>query len=185
MVCDNGGNSITETIKQYAGIDVPLEYSNVGVLDADARSSMKLRDSASRSADRLVWRSRPGHGVDRSLGRPLVAVARVWRSSCRDAPCACGLQDDADNKDARGYREVDAAWLAQTGPRKSLPAQEIRVLLTARKFIQGKLHNIEMSTGGILRCFGLNVGPTVRCTFATRIQELKVIRAWRRPPLRC
>jgi len=41
---------------------------------------------------------------------------------------------------------------------KSLAAQKVRALLTARKLIQGKLHDTEMSLRGILRGFGLKVG---------------------------
>ena len=48
----------------------------------------------------------------------------------------------------------------------------MRALLTARKLIQGKLHDIEMSIRGILRGFGLKVGPTTRRTYAARIREL-------------
>jgi|GEM_PF-1943089 len=55
---------------------------------------------------------------------------------------------------------------------KSLAAQEVRALLTARKLIQGKLHDIEMSLRGILRGFGLKVGATTRRTYAGRIREL-------------
>jgi len=55
---------------------------------------------------------------------------------------------------------------------KSLAAQEVRALLTARKLIQGKLHDIEMSIRSILRGFGLKVGPTTRRTYAARICEL-------------
>lgn len=55
---------------------------------------------------------------------------------------------------------------------KSLAAQEVRALLTARKLIQGKLHDIEMIIRGILRSFGLKVGPTTRRTYAGRIRAL-------------
>jgi hypothetical protein len=47
----------------------------------------------------------------------------------------------------------------------------VRALLTGRKLIQGKLHDIEMSLRGILRGFGLKVGPTTRRTYAARIRE--------------
>ncbi|MER8983143.1 hypothetical protein [Mesorhizobium sp. M0870] len=47
-----------------------------------------------------------------------------------------------------------------------------QALLTARKLIQGKLHDIEMSIRGIPCGFGLNVGPTTRRTYAARIGEL-------------
>jgi transposase len=41
---------------------------------------------------------------------------------------------------------------------KSLPAQETRALLTARKLVHSKHHDTEMSLRGILRGFGLEVG---------------------------
>jgi transposase len=43
---------------------------------------------------------------------------------------------------------------------KSLPAQEVRALLTALKLLQSKNHDVEMSLRGVLRGFGLKVGPT-------------------------
>ena len=46
------------------------------------------------------------------------------------------------------------------------------MLLTARKLLQAKLHDVEMSLRGILRGFGLKVGPTTPKRFAGRIQEL-------------
>lgn len=55
---------------------------------------------------------------------------------------------------------------------KSLPAQEVRAILTARKLLQGKLHDVEMSLRGILRGFGLKVGVTTPRTFETRVRDL-------------
>ena len=55
---------------------------------------------------------------------------------------------------------------------KSLAAQETRALLTARKLVQSKLYDIEMSLRGILRGFGLKVGPTTPKRFGGRIEEL-------------
>ena len=51
-------------------------------------------------------------------------------------------------------------------------AQELRVLLTARKLVQAKLYEIEMSLRGILRGFGLKVGPTTPKRFEVRISDL-------------
>ena len=45
-------------------------------------------------------------------------------------------------------------------------------LLTARKLVQAKLHDIEISLRGILRGFGLKVGETTPLHFAGRIKEL-------------
>jgi len=53
-----------------------------------------------------------------------------------------------------------------------MAAQEVRALLTARKLVQSKLLDVEMSLRGLLRGFGLKVGPTTPSRFATRIREL-------------
>ncbi len=55
---------------------------------------------------------------------------------------------------------------------KSIPAQETRALLSARKLVQSKLHDVERSLRGILRGFGLKVGRTTKAGFAGRIGEL-------------
>jgi transposase len=55
---------------------------------------------------------------------------------------------------------------------KSLPAQEVRAMLTARKLLQGKLHDVERSIRGILRGFGLKVGATTPRTYEARVAAL-------------
>jgi transposase len=53
-----------------------------------------------------------------------------------------------------------------------MEAQETRAVLSARKLVQAKLHDVEMSLRGILRGFGLKVGKTTRRQFEGRIEEL-------------
>jgi transposase len=77
-----------------------------------------------------------------------------------------------DKKDARGIAQLMRLGWFRPVHCKSLPAQEVRALLTARRLIQGKLQDIETSIRGILRGFGLKVGPTTRRTYAARIREL-------------
>jgi len=48
----------------------------------------------------------------------------------------------------------------------------VRSLLTARKLIQGKLLDIESGIRGVLRGFGLKVGPISRGRFEARILDL-------------
>ncbi len=55
---------------------------------------------------------------------------------------------------------------------KSLPAQETRAVLTARRLLQAKLHDVEMSVRGMLRGFGLKMGATMPKTFEGRVREL-------------
>jgi len=77
-----------------------------------------------------------------------------------------------DRKDARGIAQLMRLGWFRPVHCKSLPAQEVRALLTTRKLLQGKRHDIEMSIRGVLRGFGLKVGPTTPKTFEHRIREL-------------
>jgi transposase len=45
-------------------------------------------------------------------------------------------------------------------------------VLTVRKLVKSMLHDTEMCLRGILRGFGLKVGPTTSNCFAQRIDEL-------------
>src|SRR5436853_3617880 len=133
-------------------------------------------------ADRLVWIARVWPGADRAGGGAAVAMALCGdeaSGSCDravgDPPCAQGVGDDAvktDRNDARGIAQLMRLGWFKSVHCKSLPAQEVRALLTARKLVQSKLHDVEMSLRGILRGFGLKVGPTTPKRFAGRIQEL-------------
>ena len=59
-----------------------------------------------------------------------------------------------DKKDARGIAQLMRLGWFRPVHCKSVPAQEVRAVLTARKLLQGKLHDVEMSLRGILRGFG-------------------------------
>jgi transposase len=77
-----------------------------------------------------------------------------------------------DRKDARGIAQLMRLGWYRPVHCKSLAAQETRAILTARKLVQSKLHDVEMSLRGILRGFGLKVGPTTPRRFEGRIKEL-------------
>ena len=77
-----------------------------------------------------------------------------------------------DRNDARGIAQLMRLGWFRPVHCKSLPAQELRAVLTARKLVQGKHHDIEMSLRGILRGFGLKVGPTTTRSFEGRVREL-------------
>ena len=77
-----------------------------------------------------------------------------------------------DRRDARGIAQLlRLGWYRQVHA-KSTSAQEVRSLLTARKLMQAKLLDIESGIRGVLRGFGLKVGPISRGRFEARILEL-------------
>jgi transposase len=80
----------------------------------------------------------------------------------------------SDRNDARNIAQLMPLGWFRPVHCKSMNAQEIRAMLTARKLIQSKLQDIENSLRGTLRGFGLKVGKTTKRSFASRISELVV-----------
>ena len=77
-----------------------------------------------------------------------------------------------DRTDARGIAQLMRLGWFRPVHCKSLPAQEVRALLTTRKLLQAKRHDVEMSLRGVRRGFGLKVGPTTPKTFEGRVRDL-------------
>ena len=77
-----------------------------------------------------------------------------------------------DRRDARGIAQLLRMGWSRPVPCKTLPSQEVRAILTARKTLLGKLIAIELSMRGILRGFGLKVGTVTRKSFEIRVREL-------------
>src|SRR5918912_952207 len=171
------------TMKHHAGIDVSLELSSVCVVDATGRIVCEAKVASEPEA--LI-------GWFRGLG---VAVARVgleagplsqWLyAAMRDAGLPVELLEtrhvrDAfkampvktDRKDARGIAQLLRLGWFRPVHCKSVSAQETRALLAARKLLQSKRLDVEMGLRGVLRGFGLKVGPTTARTFAARVRDL-------------
>ena len=170
-------------MEYYAGIDVSLESSSVCVVDA---MGQVLREAkiASEPEALVGWFNQLGVELER-IGLEAGPLSQWLYAGMRDAGLAAELLEtrhvrDAfkampvktDRKDARGIAQLMRLGWFRSVHCKSLPAQETRALLTARKLVQSKHHDTEMSLRGILRGFGLKVGKTSQRTFASRVREL-------------
>src|SRR5829696_862847 len=170
-------------VEHYAGIDVSLERSSVCVVDATGRVIREAKVASEPEA--LV-------GFFAGLG---VAVTRVGLEAGPLSPWLhAGLGEagfeavlletrhvkaalsampvKTDRKDARGIAQLLRLGWFRPVHRKSVSAQETRALLTARKLLQAKHLAVEMGLRGVLRGFGLKVGPTTPRSFPGRIREL-------------
>ncbi len=170
-------------MEHYAGIDVSLESASVCVVDASGRIVCEAK-VASEPDVLIRWFGKLGVEVSR-IGLEAGPLSQWLYAGMREAGLPVELLEtrhvrDAfkampvktDRKDARGIALlIRLGWFRRVHC-KSLPAQELRALLTARKLVQGKRHDIEMSLRGILRGFGLKVGPTTTRAFEGRIREL-------------
>jgi transposase len=170
-------------MEHYAGIDVSLESVSLCVVDAAGRIVREAK-AASEPEVLIGWFSRLGFTVTR-IGLEAGPLSQWLYAGMRNAGLAVELLEtrhvrDAfkampvktDRKDARGIAQLMRLGWFRAVHCKSLPAQEMRALLTTRKLLQTKNHDVEMSLRGVLRGFGLKVGPTTPRTFSSRVRHL-------------
>jgi len=170
-------------MEYYAGIDVSLESASLCVVDATGQIVCEAK-LASEPEVLIGWFRDLGLAVTR-IGLEAGPLSQWLYAGMRDAGLAVELLETrhvrnafkampvkTDRKDARGIAQLMRLGWFRPVHCKSLPAQEVRALLTARKLLQMKNHDVEMSLRGVLRGFGLKVGRTTPRTFAGRIREL-------------
>ena len=167
----------------YAGIDVSLEASHLCVVDGEGKILKEAKVTS--DPDTLsVWFADYGVSMARigleagPLSQWLYAgmkaaglpVELLETRHVRDAFKSMPVK--TDRKDARGITQLMRLGWFKSVHCKSPPAQEVRALLTARKLLQAKRIDVEMSIRGVLRGFGLKVGATTPRTFERRVREL-------------
>jgi transposase len=171
------------TMDYYAGIDVSLEASSVCVVDASGKIVKETKVSSEPEALTGWFKALPfalarigleagplSQWLYASLEEAGFAAELLETRHVRDAFKAMPIK--SDRNDARGIAQLMRLGWFRPVHCKSMPAQETRALLTARKLVQSKLLDVQMSLRGILRGFGLKVGRTTKAGFASRIMEL-------------
>jgi transposase len=170
-------------VDYYAGIDVSLECSSVCVVDGTGKIVREGR-AASEPAALIAWLSSLRLGLTRigleagplsqwlylAMKQAGLAVELLETRHVRDAFKAMPVK--SDRNDARGIAQLMRLGWFRPVHCKSMDAQEVRAVLTARKLVQTKRLDVENSLRGILRGFGLKVGKTTDRGFAGRIREL-------------
>src|SRR5436853_1117046 len=171
------------TMDHYAGIDVSLECSSVCIVEANGKI-VREHKVASEPEALIAWFGSPGLGLTR-IGLEAGPLSQWLYAAMRAAGPAVELLETrhvrtalqampvkSDRNDARGIAQLMRLGWFRPVHCKSVAAQEMRALLTARKLLRTKLFDVEMSLRGILRGFGLKVGKTTPPRFAGRINEL-------------
>lgn len=167
----------------YAGIDVSLKESSVCVLDAKGKVIREAK-VASEPEALIAWFAQLGLAME-LIGLEAGPLSQWLFAAMKEAGLAVKLLETrhvrnalktmpvkTDRKDARGIAELMRIGWFRPVHCKSMSAQETRAILTGRKLVERKLHDVEMSLRGILRGFGLKVGKTTPSRFAERIKEL-------------
>src|SRR6204780_4716679 len=171
------------TMDHYAGIDVSLECSSVCVVDA--RGKIVGEGKVASEPEALIGYFRRLRVAVVRIGLEAGPLSQWLYAAMREAGLAVELLETrhvrdafkampvkSDRNDARGIAQLMRLGWFRPVHCKSLAAQELRAMLTARKLVQSKLRDVENHLRGILRGFGLKVGKTTARGFAGRIFEL-------------
>ena len=181
-------------------IDVSLECSSVCVVDGSGKIMREGKvasepealigyfGSLRLSVVRIGLEAGPlSQWLYAAMKEAGVAVELLETRHVHDAFKAMPVK--SDRNDARGIAQLMRLGWFRPVHCKSIGAQELRAVLTARKLVQSKLRDIENSLRGILRGFGLKVGHTTARSFAggsaNWLRDKPILRRSRRRCWRC
>jgi transposase len=172
-------------MEHYAGIDVSLESASVCVVDGSGKI-VREGKVASEPEALVGWFGALGLSLAR-IGLEAGPLSQWLYAGMRQSGLAMELLETrhvrtalatmpvkSDRNDARGIAQLMRLGWFRPVHCKSIGAQEMRAVLTARKLVQSKLLDVENSVRGILRGFGLKVGKTTNRSFAGRVQDLVI-----------
>src|SRR5262245_51370552 len=154
-------------MEHYAGIDVSLNSASVCVVDGTGQIVRETK-VASEPEALVGWFGGLGFGLARigleagplsqwlfaGMRESGLAVELLETRHVRDAFKAMPVK--SDRNDARGIAQLMRLGWFRPVHCKSVGAQEVRAMLTARRLVDAKLKDVENS----LRGFGLKVGRT-------------------------
>ena len=170
-------------MEYFAAIDVSLEQSSVCVVDGTGKI-VREGKAASEPEVLAAWFTASGLAFTRigleagplsqwlhagltAAGLPAILIETRHVKAALKA-----MTVKTDRNDARGMAQLMRMGWFRLVHVKTLPAQEVRALLTARKLLQGKLQDIELGIRGLLRGFGLKVDQVSKGKYEARIREL-------------
>jgi len=167
----------------FVGLDVSVRTTSVCVMDANGKVLKEAKVESEPQAIATLLGSLGGHyrrvGLEAgplsqwlysglaAAGFPVICV------ETRHMKAALSAQiNKTDRNDARGIAQMMRVGLYRPVHVKTERSQEIRMLLTARKFLQSKIIDAENNLRGMLRNFGMKVGAVTRPQFEARVIEL-------------
>lgn len=167
----------------YIGLDVSLASTAICAVSAQGKI-VKETTAASEPEDLVATlKAMPGEVV--AVGLEAGPLSQWLYRFLNDAGFATVLMETrqvkgalksmpikTDRRDAEGIaRLLQMGWFRSVHC-KSMSAQEMRALLSARKAVKQATINLELSIRGVLRNFGLKMGGVAKGRFEARVREL-------------
>ncbi len=170
-------------MRLFIGLDVSLAKTAICVVSAHGKI-VREAEVASEPEPLLAWLQALDGNIA-ALGLEAGPLSQWLYRGLTDAGLDAVLMETrqvkgalkampikTDRRDAEGIaRLLHLGWFRPVHC-KSVSAQEVRAILSARKAIQQNMIALEMSLRGLLRNFGLKVGAISRGRFEHRIREL-------------
>lgn len=167
----------------FIGLDVALASTAICVLDAHGKVARET--TAASEPEALVAALRALSGNVIAVGLEAGPLSQWLHKHLTEAGFEAVLMETrqvkgalkampikTDRRDAIGIaRLLQMGWFRPVHC-KSVSAQELRAVLSTRKSLQQALINLELSLRGVLRNFGLKMGPVTRVRFEVRVREL-------------
>ena len=170
-------------MEYFAAIDVSLELSSVCVVDGTGRIVREAKVAS--EPDALVRYLRESGLVLTRVGLEAGPLSQWLHAGLTEAGFEAVLLETrhvkaalgamtmkTDRNDARGMAQMIRMGWFRPVHAKTVPAQEIRALLVARKQLLARLNDIELGLRGILRGFGLKLGDVAKGRFEARVRAL-------------
>ena len=170
-------------MEYFAAIDVSLELSSLCVVDGTGRIVREAKVAS--EPDALVRYLRESGLVLTRVGLEAGPLSQWLHAGLIEAGFEAVLLETrhvkaalgamtmkTDRNDARGMAQMIRMGWFRPVHAKTVPAQEIRALLVARKQLQARLNDLELCLRGILRGFGLKLGEVAKGRFEARVREL-------------
>jgi transposase len=167
----------------YVGIDVSLELSSVCILGATGKivKEAKVASEPEALTTFLTGLNLPLTRIGLEAG-PLsqwlhaalvkAGFEAVLLETRHVKAALSAMIVKTDRRDARGIAQLLRMGWFRPVHCKSAPAQEVRALLVARKQLQAKMRDVELSLRGLLRGFGLKVGEVSKGQYAAKVRTL-------------
>lgn len=167
----------------YIGLDVSLATTAICAVSAQGKIVKETTAASEPEALVAALKSMPGQAVAVGLeAGPLsqwlfqflteAGFATVLMETRQVKGALKAMPIKTDRRDAEGIaRLLQMGWFRPVHC-KSMSAQEMRALLTARKAVQQAALNLELSIRGVLRNFGLKMGRVAKGRFEERVREL-------------
>ncbi len=170
-------------MEYYVGLDVAVKLTAVCIVERDG-NVVREAVLGTEAETLAVWLRGTGlaftrigleagpmsswlYGGLRAAGLPVVCVEARHMQAALSA-----MRNKTDRTDARGLAQMMRTGCYRAVHVKSREAQELRLLLVARRALLEKRRDLDNAIRGTLKVFGLKGGAVTRLRFEGRVREL-------------